>query len=312
MTGFDDLAGYAAGQGTTGLLVRVRGRTVLEENFPLGEGEADFSAAFVRGSAAGGALREDVASQQKSLIALLAGQAMDRGLLDVERSVAEIIGPGWSKSGTEAEAAITVRHLLEMNSGLTDPLETEAAPGARFHYNTPAYARLQRVLEAVAGQPLNTLTRDWLTGPLGMADTEWLPRPAELARMSGNAWGLVTAPRDLARLGEMVLARGVTSDGARVISQAALARIFTPTATNPSYGWLWWLNGGGWSLGPGGERREGRFVAAAPTDALFALGAQGRLLGLVPSLELLVVRLGRQPQDAAFAEEFWRRLMAAA
>ena len=199
MSALDDLAAYAASQGTTGLLLQVDGHDLLEANFPLGEGAEQFAAIFAKGRAADGALREDVASQQKSLIAILAAQAAERGLLDISRPVSAVIGRGWSKAPPDAEQAIAVRHLLEMTSGLTDALVVEALPGERFHYNTPAYARMQRVVEAAGGMPLDALTRAWLTGPLGMLDTEWQARPAGLAEQSGNAWGLVTTPRDLLR-----------------------------------------------------------------------------------------------------------------
>lgn len=311
MSALDDLAAYAAAQGTTGLLLNVGGRDLFEANFPLGEGADLFAAIFAKGRAADGALREDVASQQKSLIAILAAQAAERGLLDISQPVAELIGAGWWKASSDTEQAITVRHLLEMTSGLTDDLVVEARPGERFHYNTPAYARMQRVVEAAGGMPLDALTRAWLTGPLGMADTEWQARPAGLAEQSGNAWGLVTTPRDLIRLGAMVLAGGRAPDGAELISELGLAALFTGTSTNPAYGRLWWVNDGDWTVDAQGQRREGRFIPAAPADAVFALGAQGRILGLVPSRSLVVARLGRQPPDAAFAQTFWRLVMEA-
>ncbi|HEY2707683.1 MAG TPA: serine hydrolase domain-containing protein [Caulobacteraceae bacterium] len=261
-TALEDLAAYAASQNTTGLVLMQGGRMLLEHNWPAAD--PAFAAVFVRGETADGALIEDVASQQKSLIALLLGQAIDRGLLNDTRPVADIVGAGWTKASPAEEGAIAVRHLLQMTSGLTEQLAVEAPPGQRFFYNTPAYARLQRVLEVIAGQPLDALTRDWLSGPLGMADTAWLPRPADLAQRSGNAWGLATAPRDLAKLGGMVLDGGLTPNGTRLISPAALADIFTPTATNPAYGRLWWLNNGAWSIDPQGARREGRWVPSAP------------------------------------------------
>ncbi len=307
----NDLADYAAAQKTTGLLVVQEGRTLLERNWPLPPGSETFAALFARGTTTYGELREDVASQQKSLIGILAGQAVDRGLLDIERPVSAFIAAGWSKASPEQERAITVRHLLEMTSGLTEALAPEAPPGARFFYNTPVYARLHGVLEAAAGLKLDALTRDWLTGPLGMTDTEWLPRPAEMARVSGNAWGLVTAPRDLALLGRMVLDRGRAPGGNQLISEAQLAQMLAPTPTNPAYGRLWWLNGGAWMADVTGARSEGPAVPPAPSDLVLALGAQGRVLGVLPSRDLIVVRLGQQPPDADFRVQFWRRVMAA-
>ncbi|MBV9904470.1 MAG: serine hydrolase [Alphaproteobacteria bacterium] len=301
-----DLADYAKAQKTTGLIVVKDGRTLIEENWPLSPGSEQFATLFARGTTSTGALREDVASQQKSLIALLAGIAIDRGLLDIALPVASFIGEGWTKALPDQERAITVRHLLEMTSGLKESLEVEAPAGTKFFYNTPVYARLQRVLEVASGQKLDALTRDWLTGPLGMADTEWRPRPAAFAQASGNAWGLETAPRDLVKLGELILGRGKG-----LISETQLDAVFKPTATNPAYGRLWWLNNGEWWIDVTSIRHDGQSVPGAPADLVQGLGAQGRILGVVPSRKLIVVRLGQQPPDADFRTQFWHRVMAA-
>jgi CubicO group peptidase (beta-lactamase class C family) len=308
----DDLAAYAEAQRSTGLMLAKAGRTVLERSWPLPTGAEAFAAALGRGTTADGAPREDVASQQKAVISLLAGIAADRALLDVEEPVSAYIGAGWTKAGPDQERLVTVGRLLEMNSGLSEALEVEAPPGARFFYNTPAYARLQRVLEAVGGQALGDLSRAWLTGPLGMTETAWRPRPPQLAESSGNAWGLVTVPADLARLGRFVLDGGVAPDGARLISPTALAAIFAPTPTNPAFGRLWWLNGGAWSVDAQGARKEGRLAPTAPPDLVLALGAHVRVLGVIPSLALVVVRMGPQPPDADFLPQLLRRVVAAA
>jgi len=51
-------------------------------------------------------------------------------------------------------------------------------------------------------------------------------------------------------------------------------------------------------------------IAAAPKDLVAAHGALGRKLHVVPSLNLVVTRLGDQPEKA-FNNEFWKRIMAA-
>jgi CubicO group peptidase (beta-lactamase class C family) len=305
-----DLESYAQAQGTTGLLIIQRGRTVLERNWPAAE--AGFRADFTHGSSREGALLEDVASQQKSFVALLVGVAVDKGLLDVERPVSDYLPAGWSKADPDQEMRIKVRHLLEMNSGLDAALRPVAEPGERFFYNTPAYAKLKDVLERASGQTLDAITRDWLTKPAGMADTAWRQRPAAFAGV-GNPTGLVTTPRDVARMGDLVLNRGLAADGGRVISLAQLDAIFRPTVTNPGYGRLWWLNSGAWWAGPGPEaaRREGAYIPGAPADLIAAMGAQDRILYVVPSLQLVVVRLGRAASDRTFDRELWRRVAAA-
>jgi hypothetical protein len=90
--------------------------------------------------------------------------------------------------------------------------------------------------------------------------------------------------------------------------------MLSPTATNPAYGRLWWLNGGSHSFSPGPAtpRREGSFIPAAPNDLVAALGAADRKLFVVPSMKLIVVRTGQAAPDRAFNDKLWQLLMRAA
>jgi hypothetical protein len=99
-----------------------------------------------------------------------------------------------------------------------------------------------------------------------------------------------------------------------VISKAQLDALFTPTKTNPSYGRLWWLNGGSYTLAPGANARRipGQLIPAAPKDLVAAQGAQDRKLFVVPSRQLVVVRTGQAAPDRDFNQELWLRLMKAA
>ncbi|MEQ9506105.1 MAG: serine hydrolase [Hyphomonas sp.] len=305
----DDFIAYIAAQNSTGLVILDHDRIIVEQYWPAPEGDATFPL-FVHGTSSDGALLEDVASMQKSIIALLAGIAIDKGQLDIARPVADYIGQGWTKADPEAEAAITVRHLLEMNSGLTAKLEFEAPAGTKFYYNTPAYAKLQAVLEAAAGAPVDTLTRNWLTGPLGLKDSAWRPRPAVFGNV-GNPMAFVSTPRDLSRIGQMVLDGGLAPDRTRVIPEAQLNDMFAPTDTNPAYGRLWWLNGGAWNIAADSVRREGAFIPAAPDDLIAGLGALNRQVFIVHSRGLVVVRTGAAPPDTDFIQQVWARLSPA-
>ena len=243
---------------------------------------------------------------------ILIGVAVDKGLLDISKPVSAYAGAGWSKATPQQEARIIVRHLLEMNSGLKENLSYEAEPGAKFFYNTPAYAITKKVLEGASKQSLDDLTRLWLTEPAGMSDTSWRKRPGAFADI-GNPTGLVTTPRDIAKMGQIVLDGGKAADGKRVISKKQLDALLQRTATNPSYGHLWWLNGGSYALAAGANatRTEGQFIPAAPADLVAAMGAQDRKLFVVPSRRLLVVRTG-QAAERDFNQQLWVRLMKAA
>lgn len=299
---------YLRARATTGLVVIKDEQVLADETWPAPADDRIF-ANFVYGQTTDGALLEDVASQQKSFIAVLVAIAVDKGLIDVDQPVSTYLGQGWSQATADQEARIRVIDVLTMSSGLDERFSYVADPGGTFFYNTPVYAVTKRILTAAAGQPLETLTRDWLTAPLGMGDTDWRRRPAALASV-GNDTGLVTTPRDVARFGLMVLHGGAAEDGTRVVSRAQLDALFERSASNPAYGRLWWLNGSDHTMRILAGRTEGPFIPAAPADLVGALGALDRRLYVVPSRRLVVVRTGAATRDPEFDQAFWLRLNA--
>lgn len=302
-----DLLNYLRRQNSTGFIVVQDGKVLVDKSWPAPAEDRMF-ANFIYGKAANGALLEDVASQQKSFIAVLVAIAIDKGLIDVEAPVSAYLGTGWSKATPEQEAGIRVGHILTMSSGLDEQGCFVAPAGTLFFYNTPVYALSKAILVAAAKQPLEAITTDWLTRPVGMNDTAWRQRPAALASV-GNATGLVTTPQDVARFGLMVLNGGVADDGARVVSSAQLDAMFVRSETNPAYGRLWWLNGSPYVVRPQNPRAEGPLIKAAPADLVAALGAFDRRLYVVPSRKLVVVRTGAAATDRDFDQQIWLRLM---
>jgi CubicO group peptidase (beta-lactamase class C family) len=161
----------------------------------------------------------------------------------------------------------------------------------------------------VTGDDIGVMTKHWLTGPLGMSDTSWRQRPWVAPGMDASSIGLCTTARDLARLGELMLAGGVWR-GRRIVSRGYVEAAVTPSQSlNMAYGLLWWLNGRSLRTGPGMSDRA--LADAAPSDMYAAQGALGRKVYVVPSLALVVVRLGDAPDDD-FNQRFWELLTAAA
>jgi CubicO group peptidase (beta-lactamase class C family) len=299
---------YARGQKTTGFLVIQDRKVLVEENWPA-PADPQFKN-FLYGTSRGGALLEDVASQQKSFVSMLVAAAVDKGLLDVTRPVSAYVGTGWSKASPDQEGKIRVIDVLSMSSGLNEHFGYEAPAGTLFFYNTAVYAITKLVLTSAAKASLDTITHDWLTGPAGMSDTSWRQRPAIFADV-GNPTGLVTTPRDTAKMGQVVLDGGRAADGKRIVSEAGMKAMFARSATNPAYGRLWWLNGSAYTMRAGGRRADGQLIPAAPADLVAALGALGRKLYVVPSQKLIVVRMGANPLDADFDQQLWLKLAPA-
>jgi CubicO group peptidase (beta-lactamase class C family) len=308
---------YAGEKRASGVVILHRGRILAEqywkpdESAAAGAKDRAYGAMVVGRDAAGHAI-EDVASVQKSVSAILVGIAQHRGLLTLDDVASKHLGTGWTKATPEQERAITLRHLITMTSGLKDDLTFEAPAGTKWRYNSAAYGHTIKAVAAAAKKSPNDLTRDWLTGPLGMKDSRWVERPGAGRGAVANAMGFATSARDLARFGLMVLADGSWNGQSIVADREFLHAALTPSQPlNPSYGYLWWLNGQAAVARGDGKRTAGPLIPTAPKDLVAALGAIDRKLYVVPSLDLVVTRLGNSAGNA-FQNEFWKLLMAAA
>lgn len=300
---------YAEVQRSSAVLIVQRGQVIAERYWPIAEPGRAY-ANLIGGQTETGGPVEDVASVQKSVVSVMVGIAADRDLLSLDTPVASYVGTGWSRAAPDRESLITVRHLLTMTSGLSTALEFEAPAGSLWRYNTSAYSKLVNVLEAVTGEGIAELTRKWITEPLGMRHTAWRERPWVTPDLDANPLGLYASAVDLARFGELMLHRGVRQ-GRRLVSEAYVDASVSPSqALNPAYGYLWWLNGRPLRMEPGESGHE-VLAPAAPGDLFAAQGALGRKIYVVPSLELVVVRLGDAAEES-FNRRFWELLMAAA
>jgi CubicO group peptidase (beta-lactamase class C family) len=264
-----------------------------------------------------GRMRHDVASAQKSVVALLVGVAADLGLLAFDDAVGVHLGSGWSRASADHEDAVTLRHLLSMTSGLDDGLEAFAPPGAAWRYGLgPTWHLLKRVMVAASGLPLQQLTDEWLAAPLGLTDSVWEPRPG-MHYLDGQPFeALSTTGRDLAAVGELVLRAGRWGDD-QLLSAERIGEILTPSsALNPAYGLLWWLNGRSPMRVPGvPEPIDQVLLPHAPADTVAMLGALGQFCHVVPSLDAVVVRLGSAVPGpmalvgALTADDLWRHVL---
>jgi hypothetical protein len=104
-------------------------------------------------------------------------------------------------------------------------------------------------------------------------------------------------PRDMARFGLMVLNEGYW-DADPVLSDATYFNNMVNTSQdlNLAYGYLWWLNGKSTFMVPQSETIfDGSMIPNAPNDMFAALGKNDQILNVVPSQNLIVVRMGENP-----------------
>jgi CubicO group peptidase (beta-lactamase class C family) len=250
----------------------------------------------------------NVKSVSKSVASLAVGIALDRGLI---RSINEPIFsffPELSDLRSPEKERIQLLHVLAMSMGLKwveaipsnednndevrmhmapDPcryvlgLPVAAPAGQDFFYNTGALTLVSAIMRKAVGRPLDEFARQTLFEPLGITDFEW-------TRVKGDTdagGGLRLRPRDMAKIGQLVLAGGRWNER-QIVSKAWIDVSMTPRleATGPYfYGYLWWL---GRSLHDG---REVHWTAA--------LGRGGQSIRIVPDLDLIVVVTAGDYQD---------------
>ncbi|MDA7887241.1 serine hydrolase [bacterium] len=292
---------YAEEQKSSALVVLWRGQIVVEQYWDIA-GSRKYQA-MVYGKDDEGHALEDVASVQKSLAAVLLGIGLDKDLLKLDDPVTKYLGEGWSNAAGTSESGITLEHLVSMSSGLNNQLKFQSKPELRWKYNTNAYSRIMNVLEAASGLDRNSLTEQWLS-PLQMENSTWKVRRYAKADPKTNRHGWVTSARDLARLGLLVSANG-DWEGRAVIQNKKYTQAMLQSSQqlNPAYGYLWWLNGQS-HIFRAGRLRKSPLNSNAPDKMVAGLGALGRKLYVVPNLQLVIVRMGDQP-EAGFDTKLW-------
>ena len=217
-----------------------------------------------------GHVKRNLWSHTKTLVALLVGRAETLGYLTLDDTVGR-----WFPEADAAHASISVRHLLTMTSGLhtewvneldllqpdrvrsalTLPVDHE--PGTYFDYNQTAVTLLAALVQRAVGRDLQEFAQAELFDHIGIERSSWF----WVRDRSGNTegWALWFAePNDtLARLGTLMLQDGAWA-GYQVIDPRFMSELRTPTATNPGYGYLTWVNAGPWYWTPGFPARERR------------------------------------------------------
>ncbi|MFP6901184.1 MAG: serine hydrolase, partial [Opitutales bacterium] len=282
---------YVGKNKSSGVVILHRGRILAEQYWPLKPAKEKASGGLnpyfhMRlGENAEGYAIEDVASVQKSVTAMLVGIAQSKGLLKLDDPVVKHLGKGWSQAPAESEAKITIRHLVTMTSGLDSRLKQVAPAGAKWYYNTAAYSRSLACVAKASKMEPSEFTKAWLTEPTGMKDSRWAVRPWQTnVRTDANRYGFATTARDLARFGLLMLANGHWGKEDVLEDKDFIRAATSPSQKlNPSYGYLWWLNGGPFVAWGNGCKRNGRLISAAPKDMYAAQGKLVRRLYLLPT-----------------------------
>jgi CubicO group peptidase (beta-lactamase class C family) len=257
------------------------------------------------------------ASAGKSLTAFLTGLAQEQGYLNINDTTSTYLGQGWTSCTAAEEEKITVLNQLTMTSGLDDGwggdsdctddtcLFYEADAGTRWAYHNAPYTLIEEVVANAVGSTYNQWTNNTIEAQTGMSGI-WIK-----LGYNNVYW---SKPRDMARFGLVMLNNGVWDTDTVMHDQSYLNdMIVTSQNLNNSYGYLWWLNSGPDYMVPGLQWVfNGNITANAPNDMYAAMGKNGQLLNVVPSKNLIVVRMGDNPNNSlvpvSFQNDMWEKL----
>lgn len=267
------------------------------------------------------------ASMHKPVLALLYGNVIAEGFIS---SVDEPAAAYLTEWADDERSKITIRHLLQMSSGLSRPefspnpfsdglklqlgtdvekiaLKYRAAdpPNEYFAYSNLNSQLLGIILERATGMRYAEILESYLWSKVGTSDARvWLDRPGGMVRTFTN---LQTKPENWLRLGLLHINRGKVQ-GVQVVPESWMTKITTPSDTNPNYGlqtWLGteWQENRGYGKGiPVTVRHSEPFLA---DDVVYFDGSGGQRVYAIPSHELVIVRTGPGGTDPATGNFDW-------
>lgn len=259
-------------------------------------------------------------SMAKTITGVLIGMLIADGKLSLD---APAPVPLWQRPG-DPRAEITLRHLLQMRSGLRHteavdpPYESsevrmlfldgrddmarwaeeqplEAEPGDKFEYSSNTSVILadiaaRALTDSDAPDARRQAVADYLQvrlfGPLGM--TSMVPEFDASGTMIGGSLMHASA-RDWAKFGEFLRLKGRTPSGEQLVPQRWVEAMVTPSPTSPHYGFQTWLN----RPIPGAEPgQHPLFPTRAPTSLFSLIGHMGQYVLVSPEQRVTLVRLG--------------------
>ena len=256
------------------------------------------------------------ASAGKTITSLLVGISQSEGKLNINDKTSKYLGTNWTNENLTQENLITIKNQLSMTSGLddgvtdnhcTDPscLVYKADAGTRWAYHNAPYTLLDKVLNSATGKTLTQLTSEKIGSKIGMNGL-WAPSNYDNVYYS--------TARGMARFGLLILNKGKW-DTTSVLSDANYYNEMTTTSQNInlSYGYLWWLNGKSSSMYPGSQVVFPVSITPnAPSDMFSALGKNGQFIDVVPSKNIVVIRMGDNPDATEvpiiFHDDMWKKL----
>lgn len=277
-------------------------------------------------SAGGATRRYSTASLAKPLVGSMAlWVALSDGLIGLDDRASQYV-PYWGDDPLKSQ--ITVRHLATHSSGIRHFREiggptsglaaweeeywrrtqervniaiTDAPvvfqPGTQYAYSDPGMSALGYVITAsLQGAPqtdIYDVLKERIMGPIGVPESNWRFSYNEVYELDGMdvyqiAGGASYTARAVARVGQLVLQKGYW-EGEQILdpiwAEKMLSHIDEPLLEVPS---------GYPQPGIGGWHTNlDKTWPSLPGDAIVGIGAGHQVLAVIPSMDLVLVRMGK-------------------
>ena len=297
-TALQPLLDYVENKGTKAFLILKNGKIVIEW---YGNGE-DKDSNLAWNSAA------------KTLVAFTAGIAQKEGYLNINDASKDYLGNRWSNLTTNQEENISIWNHLTMTTGLdytvpdnncTDPdcFIFKNEPGNFWFYHNGAYTMLHDIITGAVNTDFNIYFNEKVKNKIGMQGA-WIP--------FGYYKLYYSNARSMARFGLLNLNKGIWN-GTDILNDASYfeSMINSSQDLNKAYGYLWWLNGKDSFRGPGLTLEfQGKLIPNAPDDMVAGLGKNDQKMYVVPSQNLVIIRMGDDAGEAllgpsSFDNDLW-------
>jgi len=286
--------GFAQAEGAqqrgTKAIVVVRNGSVIAERYAPGVGIETRLPGFSMTKSVVSALLGVLAMQGKLSVAQPApveewqADADPRRSIKIEQLMRMISGLALDENSLGFDVASHLLYLQGDTRAGAAKATLIASPGTRWAYSSPSYQLLSGVIGSLlGGKPEQTLEFAWkeLFNPLGMRN---VTLEFDAAGTLMGSTHMSATGRDWARLGLLYLNDGVIG-GHRVLPEGWVASAATATLDS-DYGAGFWTNRSS------NVRAKARIERGMPPDAFFAFGSLGQIVMVLPSQQLVIVRLG--------------------
>jgi CubicO group peptidase (beta-lactamase class C family) len=274
-------------------------------------------------------------SMAKSCTSALVGIAIDKGLIKgVDERVCQYYDEWNCNDEGDFRSRIAIRHAMTLTTGLEwhedwstwDPATNDALkmgasgyfvkymserdglhePGQQFTYSTGDPMLLSRVIQEATGMTAFAFTKQHLFKPLNMTNVQW---DKDRDGYTSTAWGLHTTVRDYAKFGYLYLNKGRWEDK-QIVSEEWVEK---STRTDPTvkmwraYGYLWHVNLPyrlEWSRSPVP-------LDSIPPDGYMAAGVLGQYIVIIPSKDLVIVRVANETGEGMDLVKFLTMVLSA-